>query len=160
LVNPAGLEAGGKIDMRVRRQDGPLRTLIVEPTAAFDAGKLPVCAGHNDARIARIAAAGQAGFGGVARRRWMTAGWDAAAQWIDRDARLVSDELHAHRPSDRPAMVGSDWEVEYLSPAAGKQITLPGEPNDRVTAPHEEAVAGVGQGPWVVGSGRIVEKLQ
>src|SRR5215831_11315194 len=57
-------------------------------------------------------------------------------------------------------MVGSDWEVEYLSPAAGKQITLPGELNDRVTAPHEEAVAGVGQGPWVVGSGRIVEKLQ
>ena len=160
LVDPAGLEAGGNVDVRVRRHDGALGALIVETAAAFDAGELPVLGGHGDASIGRVAPARQAGLGGVARYGWMAAGRDPAAQRIRRNARLIGDELDAHRPGHRPAVVGGDGQVEDLPPIAGKQVALPGEPGDRVAAPHQEAVAGVGQTPRVVGAGRIVEELQ
>ena len=76
LVDPAGLEAGRDVDMRVRRHDGALGALIVETAATFDAGKLPVRGGHGDASVPRVAPAGQAGLGGVSRYGWMAAGRD------------------------------------------------------------------------------------
>src|SRR5262245_17259526 len=145
LIDPAGLEAGGKIDMRIRRHHGSLGALMIQPAPSLEAGKLPVRAWHGDARIARIAPTAQAGLGGIARHGRMTAGRDAAAQRIDRDPWLLGDELHAHGPSDRPAVVGGYRKIEYLPSVARKQVTLPGEPNHRIAAPHEEAVASMCQ---------------
>ena len=62
LVDPAGLEAGRDVDMRVRRHNGSLGALIVETAATFDARKLPVRGGHGDASVAGVAPAGQAGL--------------------------------------------------------------------------------------------------
>src|SRR5262249_30005626 len=106
LIDPARLETGREINVRIRRHYGSLGTLLIKPTASLEAGKLPVRTGHGDARIARIAPAGQAGLGGIARHSGMTARRDAAAQRVDRDPLLLGNELYAHRPSDRPALVG------------------------------------------------------
>ena len=115
---------------------------------------------HGDAGVVGIAPARQAGPGGIERDGGIAARRGPAAQRIDGDARLIGDELHPDRPGDRLAVVGGDRHVEHLPPVAGQQVALPGEPGDRVAAPHEEAVAGVRQSPRVVGAGRVVEELQ
>src|SRR5262249_62233130 len=102
LIDPAGLETVGKIDVRIRWHDGALDPLLIKPTASLEASKLPVRAGHGDAGIARIAPAGQASPGGIAGHGGVTARRGAAAPREDQDAWRVRNDIPAHAASAAP----------------------------------------------------------
>src|ERR1700720_634241 len=156
LVYPAGLEAAGDVDMRVRRDQRMLGALVVEANPAFDAGKAPGLGRHRDPRVVGIAAARQARLARVERYGRMTARRSMAAQRKRRDPGTVGDVLNP----DQPGYRRHGREIEHHPSVPRQQVALPGEPDDRVAAPHQKSVPGMRQGPRVVRGQRVVEELQ
>src|SRR5215475_4552375 len=93
LVDPAGCEPAGNVDMAVGRDDRLNGTLIVETGAALDSGKAPAFRRHGYPLVIRIAPPRQAGFTGIEGYRWMAAHGGAATQRECRDPRAIGDVL-------------------------------------------------------------------
>ena len=72
----------------------------------------------------------------------------------------LRDVFHPAFASDRRAVIGANGQVQDQAAIAGQQIPFPRNEGDRIAAPHEEAVAGMGEAARVVGMHRVVEELQ
>src|ERR1700730_18132525 len=130
LVYPAGLEAAGDVDMRVRRDQRMLGALVVEANPAFDAGKAPALGRHRDPRVVGIAAAREARLAGVERYGRMTARRSMAAQRKRRDPGTVGDVLNPDQPDYRR----HGREIEHHPPRHRQHVPLTGPSVARVTA--------------------------
>ncbi len=160
LVDPTRRKPVRHVDVPVGGHQRPLAALIVEPAAALDAGEAPLVRRHDEAGIVGVAAAGERRFARLERYGRVTARRDAAAERECGDAGLVGDVLDADRAGDRAPVLGGYRQIEEHAPVARQHVALPGKPRDCIAAPHQEAVAGMGELERIVARRRVVEELQ
>ena len=160
FVDPARPEAARQEDMAVGRRHAPVGAEPVQPAARLDAREGPFVRRHRPARRVRIGAHGEARLRRIEGNGGMRARRAAAAERQAGDARLVGDELGADRPRHRPVLMARDRQVEQHPALARQQVALPGAEDDRVAAPEEEAVAGMGRGLGVVAVLGVAEILE
>ena len=160
LVDPPGPEAVEDMDVRIRFDEGGLRSLRIEPDSALGAREGPCVARDRFARIAGIAPPRQSRSRRVERDGGVAARGSPAAQGEGRDPGPVGDELRSHQAGERPGAAARHRHVEQHAPVARQQVAFPCRPHHGVPAPHEKAVAGVAQSPRSVRRRRVVEELE
>src|SRR5262245_5786206 len=106
LVDPSGLEAGWKVDVRVRGYNGAFGALVIEAAASFDASKMPGTGRHYFSGIAGVAPPRQTGLRGVQGCCRMAPGRCAPTEREDGDAGLIGNELDADRTCYGAPIVG------------------------------------------------------
>ena len=160
LVDPTGLEAVEDVDVRIRIDERGLGPLRIEPDSALGACERPAVVRDRFAGIPGIAASRQSRLRVVERDGGVASRGCPAAQGEGRDPGPVGDELGSHKAGEGRGTVVRHRHVEQHAPVARQQVSFPCRPRHRVAAPHEEAVAGVAQGPRIVRRRRIVEELE
>ena len=137
LVNRARVEAGGPLDL-----DRPGRTIA--PSAGGNCDAVILLALPDGERSLVLIESG----GVVAERRGC------------RVVGMVEDEFVTVQRHDRRAVVGGDRKVRQHPALAGRDVALPGAPQNRVTLAHQKAVARVRRVLGVVAARGVIEEAQ